>query len=377
MSDPTADLKHHFSHIPDPRIERGQEHHLLDILLIALCGAIAGANSWVDIAEFGRSQQAWLQTFLDLPNGIPSHDTFGRVFARLDPQAFQAAFRTWIEAVQTVTDGQVVAVDGKLARRSYDTHHGHAARRLISAWATHNRLVLGQRRVEADSNEIEAVPHLLKLLALKGCIVTLDAMGCQTEIAQTIVDQEADYVLAVKDNQPTLAADLTDLFARRHTPAWASWQTDYDRAVDKGHGRIEVREVWTVSDPEWLAYLNVASRWPKLGCVALVRCERRIGDTRTTTHHYFISSLDGTAQTLGQAVRQHWGIENSLHWVLDVSFREDDCRVRVGHAPENLAVLRHLALSLLERETSAKRGINGKRLKAAWDTAYLFKVLTS
>lgn len=377
MPDPAADLKQHFETVHDPRIERSKDHRLLDILIIAICGTIAGANSWVDIAEFGKSQAAWLKTFLDLPNGIPSHDTFGRVFARIDPEQFQASFGAWIAAVQTVTDGQVVAIDGKLARRSYDTHSGHAARRMISAWATHNRLVLGQRRVEPDSNEIAAVPELLNLLALSGCIVTLDAMGCQTEIAQTIVDQGADYVLAVKDNQPTLAADVADLFGRRSAPEWASWQTDYDRSVYKGHGRLEVREVWTVSDPDWLAYLNPKHHWPKLGCVALVRTERRSGDKTEVGQHYFISSLDGTAKTLGRAVRHHWRIENSLHWVLDVSFREDDCRVRVGYGPENLTLLRHIALNLLAREQTAKRGINGKRLKAAWDTDYLLKVLSS
>lgn len=377
MTDPTADLKYHFSRLPDPRVERSQDHNLLDILIIAICGTIAGANSWVDIAEFGKSQSAWLKTFLDLPNGIPSHDTFGRVFARLDPIQFQATFGAWTASVQTMTDGQVVAVDGKLARRSYDTHHGHAARRMISAWATHNRLVLGQRCVEADSNEIAAVPELLKLLALSGCIVTLDAMGCQTEIAQTIVDQGADYVLPVKDNQPTLAADLTDLFERRHAPDWATWQTDYHRSVHKGHGRLETREVWTVSDPDWLAYLNPHSRWPQLGCVALVRTERRLGDKAEVSHRYFIASLDGTAKTLARAVRHHWRIENSLHWVLDVSFREDDSRVRIGYGSENLTVLRHIALNLLTREQTARRGINGKRLKAAWDTTYLLKVLSS
>ena len=377
MPDPTADLKHHFRAVRDPRIERSKEHRLLDIIVIAICGTIAGANSWVDIAEWGSSHRAWLERFLDLPHGIPSHDTFGRVFARLAPQQFQAAFGAWVATVASLTAGQVVAVDGKLARGSYDTHHGHAARRMISAWATHNRLVLGQRRVEADSNEIEAVPELLKLLALKGCLVTLDAMGCQTEIAQTIVDQGADYILAVKDNQPTLAADLTDLFERRSTSDWATWQTDYHRSVSKGHGRLEIREVWMVTDPDWLSYLNPKQRWPNLPAVVLVRAERHIGAKVEVGHHYFITSLTTPAQRLGRAIRRHWRIENSLHWVLDVSFREDDSRVRVGHGPENLVVLRPIALNLLQREKTAKRGIHGKRLKAAWDTDYLLKVLTS
>jgi predicted transposase YbfD/YdcC len=237
--------------------------------------------------------------------------------------------------------------------------------------------VLGQRRVETDSNEIAAVPELLKLLALKGCIVTLDAMGCQTEIAQAIVEQEADYSLAVKDNQPTLAADLADLFAYRTTPEWASWQTDYYRAVSKGHGRLEVREIWSVTDPDWLAYLNPKQRWPKLRSGVLVRSERHLGDKTEVGQHYFISSLSTSARRLGRAIRLHWRIENSLHWVLDVSFREADCRVRLGHGPENMAVLRHLALNCLARETSAKRSLHGQRLKATWDTAYLFKVLTA
>ena len=375
MPEPGSDLKSHFCQLEDPRVERTKRHQLLDIIIIAICGAISGADGWVDIAEFGRSKIDWLRTFLELPHGIPSHDTFGRVFARLDPEAFQASFLQWVQAVESLTQGQVVAVDGKVLRRSHDRAANKAALRMVSAWATHNRLVLGQRKVKAGSNEIVTVPELLKLLALEGCIVTVDAMGCQKEIAQTIRDQGADYVLAVKDNQPQLAADLTELFTHRTAKAWAEWQSDYHRSVYKGHGRLEIREVWTVSDPDWLFYLNPKQHWPDLKCVALVRSERHIGSAVTVGERYFISSLSGDAKTLGRAVRRHRRIENSLHWVLDVSFREDDSRVRDGYGPENLAVIRHLALNLLERETTFKRGINGKRLKAAWDTDYLLKVL--
>lgn len=370
-------LTTHFADVPDPRVARTQEHALLDILLIAICGSICGANDWVAIEEFGKAKEAWLRTFLALPNGIPSHDTFGRVFARLDPVAFQARFLRWTQAVAGVLDSQVVALDGKVSRRSHDRGAGKEALRLVSAWATEHGLVIGQRAVAEGTNEISTLPDLLKLLALEGCIVTIDAIGCQTAIAQTIRDQQADYVLSVKENQPSLHAKLTRLFSAASQGSLKPYSHDYHRAVDKGHGRLEIRDVWTVSDPQWLAYLDPDHAWPALGCVGMVLSERRVADKTSITARYFISSLPGEAKTLGRAVRAHWHIENSLHWVLDISFREDDSRVRVGQGPANLAVLRHMALNLLQRETSCRRGIQVKRLKAAWDTDYLHKVLSA
>jgi predicted transposase YbfD/YdcC len=365
----------HFGGLEDPRMARTRRHELLDIVTIALCAVICGADSWVEVEAWGATKLDWLRGFLALPNGIPSHDTFGRVFARLDPERFEACFVAWARGVASLAGGETVAVDGKTLRRSHDRAAGRAAIHMVSAWAAANRLVLGQVKVDEKSNEITAIPALLELLLIEGCIVTIDAMGCQTAIAAKVVERKADYVLALKENQGRLHGDVAGLFARARASGFRDLPHDHARSVDKGHGRVETRACWVVSDPESLAWLDPSGAWAKLGCVAMVEDTRRIGDTHETEARYFLSSLPGDAAALAAAVRAHWGIENSLHWVLDVAFREDDCRVRAGHAAENLAVLRHLALNLLRRETSAKVGVHAKRLKAAWDTDYLLKVL--
>jgi predicted transposase YbfD/YdcC len=375
-----ATIREHFAPLPDPRSDHCKQHQLLDIITIALCGVICGAEGWTEIEQFGRAKLPWLRTFLPLPHGVPSHDTFGRVFAALDPAQFQHCFLGWVQAVaaQTsgrVVSGQVVALDGKTLRRSHDRTNGTAAIHLVSAWATQNRLVLGQVKVDDTSNEITALPELIQVLALQGCIVTIDAMGCQTAIAQTIIAQGADYVLALKGNQPTLEQAVRAMFADAQATGFHGLAYDHHTTVEKGHGRIETRRCWTISEPEHIAYLNEQGGWAGLRSIGMVDAERTIGEATSREARYFISSLAGEARQVGQAVRAHWGIENGLHWVLDIAFREDDCRVRQGEAAQNFAILRHVALNLLREERTAKIGVKAKRLKAGWDEQYLLRVL--
>jgi predicted transposase YbfD/YdcC len=361
--------------LSDPRIERTKRHKLIDIVSIGLCGIICGADNWVEIADWGVVKQGWLATFLDLPHGIPSHDTFSNVFGRIDPAEFQRCFVAWVQAVYQLTHGQVVAIDGKTLCGSGDKTLGKGAIHMVSAWASQNRLVLGQVKVDDKSNEITAIPELLTILDIRGCTVTIDAMGCQTEIAQAIIDAEADYVLSVKKNQGRLYEDIQDLFAGAAEVAYRDVPHDYTRTVEKDHGRLEIRECWTIADEEFLAYLRTVDAWANLTTVALVKRERRLNDTVSTEQAFYISSLPNSAAAILDATRQHWTIENALHWTLDVVFREDDSRVRSDYAPQNLAVLRHMALNLLKHETTAKVGIKAKRLRAGWDNAYLLKVL--
>lgn len=367
-------LEQHFSDLTDPRVERTKLHQLVDILVIAICAVIAGADNWEDVAAFGQAKVEWFQTFLALPNGIPSHDTFTRVFARLDPEQFQTCFLRWMAAVCARLGGQVIAIDGKVLRRSHDHGIGQAAIDMVSAWATANRLVLGQVKVTEKSNEITAIPSLLEALEISGCIVTIDAMGCQTDIAQAIVNREADYVLALKDNQGQLYEDVQLLFTDLEGSQYRAYAFDYTKTVDKGHGRLEIRECWTISDLEILSHLRGFERWPHLQTVSRIRAQRRIGGETSCEDRYHIATITGAPRVLG-AVRAHWGIENELHWTLDIAFDEDRCRVRKDHGPENLAVLRHLALNLLKHEKTCHRSIQGKRLLAGWKNDYLLKVL--
>lgn len=371
---PIGPISEHFSGIADPRHDN-RRHLLLDIIVIAICAAICGADSWTDVELFGQAKEKWFKSFLELPHGIPSHDTFGRVFARLDGEQFQKHFIDWVQAVEERTQGQIIALDGKQLRRSHDRGAGQKAIYMVSAWAAENRLVLGQQKVNERSNEITAIPPLLDLLEVSGCIVTTDAMGCQTAIAEKVIDNDADYVFVVKENQGRLLEILRGLFDNPEEMRWVD--CDYYKTVQKGHGRIEIRQCWSTSDPQYLQYIASHTPWRGLQSIAVIQAERRTGETTSVQRRYFISSLASNAQQLLHAARTYWEIENKLHWILDLAFREDESRVRIGNGPQNFAVLRHIALNLLRRETSAKLSIRAKRLRAGWDHDYLLKILNA
>lgn len=366
-------LIEHFSAIDDPRIDRTKLHKLIDILVIAICATICGAEGWEDFELFGQCKIDWFKSFLELPNGIPSHDTFRRVLARLNPQQFQQAFLNWVQSVTRLTDGQVVAIDGKQLRRSHDSAAGKAAIHMVSAWAEENHVVLGQVRVDEKSNEITAIPELLRVLEVSGCIVTIDAMGCQTEIASEIVNRQADYVLAVKGNQPNLLEDLIGYFDWALADKFKQTAYATDRTTDGGHGRLEVRRCYASEDISWL---RRKAEWAGIRSIVMVESERSVGGGEASRdRRYYISSLAADAEQLNRAVRSHWSIENCLHWVLDIAFREDESRIRKDHGPENMATLRQIALNLLKQDKSLKVGIKSKRKNAGWDERYLLKVL--
>jgi len=370
--DPTASIALHFGIITDPRVERTKLHSLHDILVIAICAVICGADAWTEVESFGNAKKEWFSSFLDLRNGIPSHDTFGRVFAALDPKQFSECFANWLADVARNLTGQVVAIDGKTLRRSYDKSSSKKAIHMVSAWAAETRLVLGQLKTEEKSNEITAIPELLKMLALRGCIVTIDAMGCQREIVADIVDKGADYVICLKGNQETLHDDVKSFFDWAIEEDFKEFPHDFAESIDKGHGRVETRRCWCTSDTSWF---QESPKWKGLSSFAMLESERSVDTETSVERRYFISSLDGKdAQAFARVVRSHWGVENELHWTLDVSFREDECRVRQGNAAENFSTLRRIALNLLKR-SSFKAGIKGKRLRAGWDEDYLLKVL--
>jgi len=375
---PLEQLVTQFATLPDPRVERTRAHRLIDIVTITLCAVICGAADWVAVAEWGRAKEAFLRQWLALPQGIPVHDTFGRVFAALDPHAFERCFLTWVQDLVQQTTGQVVALDGKTLCGSADKAAGKRAIHMVSAWASANGagLCLGQRKVDAKSNEITALPLLIHLLHLDGCIVTIDAMGCQTAIAQAIQDQQADYVLALKANHGTLYDDAQRVFAEASAAAWQGIAHEHHETLDGGHGRIETRQYTLLTDARYLRYVDPTGAWAGLQSLGRVAAERRVGGKVTQEVRYYLSSV-GTVAEFARAARSHWGIENGLHWVLDVAFREDEQRARVGYSAENLAVVRHMALNLLKQERTARCGTKAKRLKAGWDERYLLKVLAS
>lgn len=378
---PSLSLIEHFKDLPDPRLDRTKEHELIDLLVIAICTLLCGGETFNDMEDFGHAKQEWFKTFLNLRNGIPSHDTFNRLLAALDPEKFLDCFLRWTQSLRQAVPQEIVALDGKALRGALN--RDQSVKYVVSAWAESNHLVLGQLKVADKSNEITAVPALLRALELSGCIVTLDAMGCQKKIAQEIIEADAHYVLALKGNQETVHQEvktfLDQTVVEKAAPrlpkarlsqaaaSLASWET-----VEKDHGRLETRRYYQSAELDWFADQG---KWEGLKSVGMVEAIREINGTRSVERRYYLSSLPLGVELFARAVRSHWGVENKLHWVLDVCFREDQSRVRTGYAAENLATLRRLALNLLKREKTKKRGIKGKQLNAGWDHAYLLTLL--
>lgn len=364
----STSLSRHFADVPDPRIDRCKHHKLIDIISIAICAVLSSADGWTDIEAYGHAKRTFLQQFLELPCGIPSHDTFARVFARLNPTAFQNAFLAWVDTIRAKLPGDVIAIDGKTERRTHDRAIALSPLHLVSAFSAANHLVLGQVRVDSKSNEITAIPLLLSLLDISDCIVTIDAMGCQVAIAEQIVAQGGDYVLACKGNQPQLMRDVERIFAEPIE------EDHLDRCIitNDGHGRQERREYRSCDQVKDIVDYT---RWPHLRSVVMVHSTRTSDGITSEETRYYISSLPLGAERIADAIRQHWGIENRVHWVLDVVFAADDSRARIGNSAHNLAIIRQLVLNVLRQETTLKTSVRQKRLRATWDDAYALKVL--
>lgn len=377
-----ASLRRHFGELTDPRMDRQKLHSLLDIVVITICAVICDADGWTEVVAFGKAHEAWFKTFLKLPNGIPSHDTFGRVFSLLDPQQLQTCFVSWVGEMARLKVGSVVAIDGKKLRGSCgpsDRSAGKQAVEMVSAWASEAGLVLGQMRVEKGTNEIGTVPELLKVLALRGCIVTVDAANCQTENAKLIVEQAGDYVFALKGNQGTLHDQVQQMFVHESQTHFKHVQHSTCEEVDKRDGQVETRRYLLIHDPDYIHYFDPHERWWHLAAVGRVEREWRndSGEIKRECRFFITSLSQGDVKLFAKAVRHHWHIENQLHWCLDIAFREDECRIREGHAAENLAVLRHIALNLLKQDSSVKLGIKSKRKLAGWDNNYLFRLIAN
>jgi len=364
---PTASIIHHFSTIADPRVDRRKKHQLSDIFFIALCATICGADNWVAIERFGKAKENWFIEQLDLENGIPSHDTFGDVFAAIDTEQFSECFSNWVTDLADLAEEDVIAMDGKCLRRSIDKASKKAAIYMVSAWSRKNSLVLGQVKVDDKSNEITAIPKLLSRLDIAGAVITIDAMGCQKKIAEQIIDQGGDYVLSLKGNHGTLHDDVETYFTSALSPEITA------ETVNGDHGRIETRSVRVTDEIEWL---KKDHSWSGLKSIVAVTAKREVDKKITEETRYFISSLSANdPNKLEHAVRAHWAIENNLHWVLDLAFDEDSNRTRKGYSASNLAVIRHMALNLIKTEKTAKVGVKTKRMMAGWDNDYLLKIL--
>lgn len=365
-----------FEELEDPRGLQGQEHAFLSIVMIAILATIGGATGWEDIELYGESHQPWLESFLDLSNGIPHADTYRRVFERVNPEALQRCFLAWVNQVVEATGAQVIPIDGKSIKGSYDRSKKQSALHLVSAWASSHRLLLGQVKVENKSNEITAIPKLLELLDITGCIITIDAMGTQTEIAGQIVAKGADYILSLKGNHPTLYTQVKAWFETAHSKGFEGIEPSYDQRVEAGHGRQENRQIWAVPVAA-IADLYQPSPWAGLQTVVMVVRVRHLWNKTTREVQFYLSSLACDAVRIGRAIRAHWGIENQLHWVLDVTFSEDASRIRNGHSPVNFSLMRRMAISLLNQETSTKRSLRQKAKRAAMDSNYMLQVLAT
>jgi predicted transposase YbfD/YdcC len=373
----SGDFFVHFSVLPDPRTDRTKKHFLLDILFVAVCTIICGGEGFTDMEEFGEAKQEWLRKYLELPHGIPSHDTFRRVFSILDPHAFGECFTRWSQALHDATNGEVIALDGKTVRHSFDTFSGQPALHMVSAWASENGLALGQVRVDEKSNEITAIPRLLEMIDVKGRIITTDAMGCQRDVAKRVIDKKGDYVFCLKGNQESLHDEVRYFFEECEAANYEDVEHHYFESIEKDHGRIETRRCWVVEE-DAIRWLEREDQWPGLKSIAAIESKRKIRGKTTSETRYFISSLTGRARKLAEAAREHWAIENSLHYVLDVTFNEDKSRIRKDNAPENLVVLRRIALNMVKKEPTRNKSSVRSRVKTAgWDNSYLERILVS
>ena len=369
----SKELVKHFSNIKDHRQEGKIEHKLIDILILCICASISGADGWEMIEEFGKSRLDWLRKFLDLENGIPSHDTIARVMCRINPNKLQDCFLSWVNEIHTLTDGEVIAIDGKTLRGALRRGGRSGAIHMVSAWACKNGVVIGQKAVNSKENELAAIPKLLEVLELKGCIVTMDAMGAQKSHTKQIVNQGGDYVLAVKENHPTLYKEIEDYFLSvGRSSLQRRKSVSYFRKDGQGHGRKESRRNYISSD---LTTLSGKNDWYGLSAIGMVESHRTLGGKTTIEHRFYISSKVFSSKKFGSVVREHWGIENKLHWKMDVGMREDSCPIHRGHAAENLSVVRHISMNLLKEDTSFKKGIKAKRFKAGLDEKYALRVL--
>jgi predicted transposase YbfD/YdcC len=371
---PTALIETHFGSLRDPRAAHSILHKLLDILIITICAVIGGADNFVEIVEYGREKEEWLKTFLELANGIPSVDTFERLFGRLKPEALQICFISWMEAVNERTNGEFINVDGKTLRGAKEAGNKRSLIHMVSVWSASQHLVLGQKKVGEKSNEITAIPSLLEMLSLRDCIVSIDAMGCQTEIANTIIEQGADYVLALKGNQGNLHEDVQELFTLAGEQNFKNIDHQFYETIEKGHGRMETRRYWTMGNTE---HLIGTEKWRDLRSVGMVESQRTVNGITSTERRYYLLSLENDVHKFAESVRNHWSIEHQLHWILDIGFKEDASQCCRGYSAENLAVIRHIGLNLLSRDKKTKVGVKAKRLKAGWNNNYLKTILVA